>query len=83
MRNQDDSLRLRDSLHHFDPPPSGPSELRQIVGQCKTVRSAWHGNQSVVRQAKSRFEKLLEMRLIAGVAAMNDEGLGFATSAMR
>jgi hypothetical protein len=36
-----------------------------------------------VRQAKSRFKKLLEMRLIAGIAAMNHQGLGFTACAVR
>jgi hypothetical protein len=47
------------------------------------VGSAWYGDQSVVRQTKSGFEKLLEMRLITGIAAMNHQGLRFATSAVR
>jgi hypothetical protein len=47
------------------------------------VRAAGNGDQGVVRETQSGFKKLLEMGLIAGIAAMDDQRLGFAASAVR
>jgi len=73
VRNQDDATGTGQVGEKLHPSPSRPRELGEIVDQRQRLHTSGDRQQRVPRNAQTLPKKTLKVRLISGVATVNDQ----------